>query len=167
MTATTAEATPRLSVLRRGVALSPELFTGLAGTLGLAVLATAGRVAVPVAIQQGIDHGLRAPGGADMGVLTTIVAITAGVLFMTMISAYLMNVRLFTVSETALAGIRTRTFRHIHDLSMLHQQSERRGALVSRVTSDVDQISQFLQFGGLLFLINLGQLLVTTVVMLA
>jgi ATP-binding cassette subfamily B protein len=164
-TEATAEA-PRLSVLRRGLALSPELFTGLAGTLGLAVLATVGRVAVPVAVQQAIDNGLRAEGGVDLGVLTIIVAITAGVLSMTMISAYLMNVRLFTVSETALAGIRARTFRHIHDLSMLHQQSERRGALVSRVTSDVDQISQFLQFGGLLFLVNLGQLLVTTIVML-
>jgi ABC-type multidrug transport system fused ATPase/permease subunit len=158
--------TSRLGVLRRGLALSPELFTGLAGTLGLAVLATAGRVAVPVAIQQGIDHGLRGPHGADLGVLTTIVGITAGVLMVTMVCAYLMNVRLFTVSETALAGIRARTFRHIHDLSMLHQQSERRGALVSRVTGDVDQISQFLQFGGLLFVINLGQLIVTTAVML-
>ena len=60
--------------------------------------------------------------------------------------------RLFTVSETALADVRTRTFRHIHDLSMLHQQSERRGALVSRVTSDVDQITQFLQWGGVILL---------------
>ncbi|WP_432829276.1 ABC transporter ATP-binding protein [Dactylosporangium sp. CA-092794] len=163
---TTVEAPPRAGILRRGLALSPELFTGLAGTLGLAVLATAGRVAVPVAIQQGIDRGIRAPGGPDLGVLTEIVAVTAGVLMVTMVCSYLMNVRLFIVSETALAGIRARTFRHIHDLSMLHQQSERRGALVSRVTSDVDQISQFLQFGGLLFVVNLGQLLVTTVVML-
>ncbi|GAA1523546.1 ABC transporter ATP-binding protein [Dactylosporangium maewongense] len=174
MTAATAEAAeqakageaPKVGVLRRGLSLSPELFTGLAGTLGLAVLATAGRVAVPVAIQQGIDKGLRAPGGPDVGVLTTIVAITAGVLFLTMLSAAMMNVRLFTVTETALAGVRTRTFRHIHDLSMLHQQSERRGALVSRVTGDVDQISQFLQFGGLIFLISLGQLFVTTGVMI-
>ncbi|GAA2609622.1 ABC transporter ATP-binding protein [Dactylosporangium fulvum] len=156
----------RLGVLRRGLALSPELFTGLAGTLGLAMVATIGRVAVPVAIQQGIDRGIRAASGPDLGVLTLIVTITAAVLFTTMVSAYLMNVRLFTVSETALAGIRVRTFRHIHDLSMLHQQSERRGALVSRVTGDVDQISQFLQFGGLLFILSLGQLTVTTVVML-
>jgi ATP-binding cassette subfamily B protein len=162
---TTVESARQESVLRRGLALSPELFTGLAGTLGLALLATAGRVAVPVAIQQGLDKGIRAPGGANLGVITTVVTITAGVLLLTMISAYFMNVRLFTVSETALAGIRARTFRHIHDLSMLHQQSERRGALVSRVTGDVDQISQFLQFGGLLFLINLGQLTVTTIVM--
>src|SRR5947209_16171914 len=77
-----------------------------------------------------------------------------------------MNVRLYTVSETALAGIRVRTFRHIHDLSMLHQQAQRRGSLVSRVTSDVDQISQFLQWGGVTLLVSSTQITVTAVVML-
>jgi ABC-type multidrug transport system fused ATPase/permease subunit len=48
---------------------------------------------------------------------------------------------------------------------MLTQNTERRGALVSRVTSDVDQISQFLVFGGLLFVVSVGQMLVATVVM--
>jgi ATP-binding cassette, subfamily B, bacterial len=155
-----------LDTLRRGLELSPELHTGLAVTLLFAILATAGRVAVPVAIQLGIDHGLRVPGGPDLGVIAAIAAVTALVLAVTMASAYQMNVRLFTVSETALAGVRTRTFRHIHDLSMLHQQSERRGALVSRVTSDVDQISQFLQWGGVILLVSVGQLTVTTIVML-
>jgi ABC-type multidrug transport system fused ATPase/permease subunit len=37
--------------------------------------------------------------------------------------------------------------------------------MVSRVTSDVDQISQFLQFGGMQLLLASGQLLVSTVVM--
>src|SRR5207244_8490982 len=94
-----------------------------------------------------------------------IVLITVGILALTMTFTYLMNVRLYTVSETALAGVRTRTFRHIHDLSMLHQQSERRGSLVSRVTGDVDQISQFLQWGGVILLISFGQLIVATLVM--
>jgi ATP-binding cassette subfamily B protein len=152
--------------LKRGLKLSPELHVGLAATLGFALVATAGKVAVPVAIQQGIDRALRAEGGADLGVIFTIVGITAGVLLVTMLSAYLMNIRLYTASERALAGVRTRTFRHIHDLSMLHQQSERRGSLVSRVTSDVDQISQFLQMGGVLLLVSIGQLGVTTAVML-
>jgi ATP-binding cassette subfamily B protein len=154
------------ATIRRGLAQSPELRPGLAGTLALAVVATAGRVAVPVAIQQGIDRGLRAPGGPDLGVVAVIVAATVGVLLVTMTCAYLMNVRLYTVSETALAGVRTRAFRHIHDLSMLHQQSERRGSLVSRVTSDVDQISTFLQWGGVILLISVGQLTITTLVML-
>lgn len=151
--------------LRRGLALSPELRTGLAGTLALALVYMVGRVAVPVAVQRGIDHGI--VGGLDLNVISLTVAITAGVLVVTTICGYLMMRRLFTVSETALAGVRTRAFRHVHDLSMLHQQSERRGSLVSRVTSDVDQITQFLQWGGVILIVNLGQLLVTTAVMLA
>jgi ATP-binding cassette, subfamily B, bacterial len=58
-----------------------------------------------------------------------------------------------------------RAFRHVHDLSVLHQQGERRGSLVSRVTSDVDQLSVFMQWGGVLGLVSLGQLVVATVVM--
>jgi ATP-binding cassette subfamily B protein len=154
-----------VATLRRGLALSPELRTGLAGTLGLAVVSMVGRAAVPVAIQQGIDRGLRAPGGPDLALVGAIVALTAGVLAITTLCGYLMMRRLFTVSETALAGVRVRTFRHVHDLSMLHQQSERRGSLVSRVTSDVDQITQFLQWGGVILLVSFGQVAVTAIVM--
>ncbi|WP_204032610.1 ABC transporter ATP-binding protein [Micromonospora qiuiae] len=151
--------------LRRGLALSPELRIGLVGTIGLALVYMVGRVAVPVAVQQGIDRGI--VNGLDFEALFTVVAITVGVLVVTTACGYLMMRRLFTVSETALAGVRIRAFRHVHDLSMLHQQSERRGSLVSRVTSDVDQITQFLQWGGVILLVNLGQLVVTTTVMLA
>jgi ABC-type multidrug transport system fused ATPase/permease subunit len=152
--------------IRRGLALSPELRVGIAGTLGLALVAMSGRVAVPVAIQQAVDHGLRAPGGPDAAVITLVVAATVLVLGLTTVCTYLMMRRLFTVSETALATVRTRTFRHVHDLSMLHQQSERRGALTARVTSDVDQITQFLQWGGVILLVSVGQIVVTSVVMI-
>jgi putative ABC transport system ATP-binding protein len=53
----------------------------------------------------------------------------------------------------------------VHDLSVLHQQGQRRGSLVSRVTSDVDQLSVFMQWGGVLGLVSIGQLVVATVVM--
>ena len=151
--------------IRRGLSLSPELRVGLGGTLALSVIAMIGRVAVPVAVQQVIDRGLRVPGGPDIGIVLTIVAAAIVVLAITTTCSYLMMRRLFTVSETALATIRTRTFRHIHDLSMLHQQSERRGVLTSRVTSDVDQITQFLQWGGVILVVNAGQIVVTTAVM--
>lgn len=154
-----------LGTLRRGLALSPDLRNGLLGTLAFAVVSMAGRVAVPVAIQQGIDRGLLAEGGPDVGVVATVAVATAAMLVVTTACGYAMMVRLFTVTETALAGVRVRTFRHVHDLSMLHQQSERRGSLVSRVTSDVDIITQFLQFGGVVFLISLGQLTVALLVM--
>jgi ATP-binding cassette subfamily B protein len=154
-----------LATVRRGLALSPELRPGLAGTIALALVQMSGRVAVPIAVQQGIDRGVRAAGGPDLRVVTLIVALTLIALAVSTTCGYFMTRRLFTVSETALAALRARTFRHIHDLSMLHQQSERRGSMVSRVTSDVDQISQFLQTGGVLLLLSSGQLIVSTVVM--
>jgi ATP-binding cassette, subfamily B, bacterial len=54
----------------------------------------------------------------------------------------------------------------VHDLSVLHQAEERRGSLVSRVTSDVDTVSTFMQWGGLLVLVSTAQLLLATALML-
>ena len=83
----------------------------------------------------------------------------------TALCSYFVNVRLFTASENGLSSLRIKAFRHIHDLSVLTQNTERRGSLVSRVTSDVDTISMFVQFGGLMFMINIAQLLLATVLM--
>ncbi|WP_184890748.1 ABC transporter ATP-binding protein [Actinomadura livida] len=146
--------------------LSPEFRAGLAGTLLLALLSTAGRVVVPVAVQQTIDKGIGNPGGPDIAFIRTAVLVCAVAVVVTAVCAYLMNVRLYKASEGGLAGLRIKAFRHVHDLSMLTQSGERRGSLVSRVTSDVDQISQFMQSGGLMFLISIGQLFVASVLML-
>jgi ABC-type multidrug transport system fused ATPase/permease subunit len=153
------------ATVKRGIRLSPELRLGMAGTIALALVQMAGRVAVPIAVQQGIDDGIRATGGPDVAYVAEVVAFTAVALVISTTAGYLMTRRLFTVSETALGALRSKTFRHIHDLSMLHQQSERRGSMVSRVTSDIDQISQFLQFGGVQMLLASGQLIVSTLVM--
>ena len=77
----------------------------------------------------------------------------------------MLNVRLFRATEGGLATLRVRAFRHVHDLSVLTQNAERRGSLVSRVTSDVDTISTFMQWGGLLLVVSVGQLVVATVLM--
>ena len=76
-----------------------------------------------------------------------------------------MTSRLFTSAERGLATLRIKAFRHVHDLPLLTQNTERRGALVSRVTSDVDQVSQFLIFGGIIAIVSVGQIAIATVVM--
>ena len=153
-----------LATLRRGLRMMPEFRRGLPATFALALVATAGRVVVPIAIQQVIDRGL-ASGEPDMALITWLVVACAVVVVITAGAVFRMNVRLFRTTETALAGLRVRAFRHVHDLSVLHQQGERRGSLVSRVTSDVDQLSVFMQWGGVLGLVSVGQLVVATVVM--
>jgi putative ABC transport system ATP-binding protein len=154
-----------LATLRRGLRMMPEFRRGLPATFALALVATAGRVVVPIAVQQVIDRGLTGPGGPDLDLVRNLVLVCAAVVVLTAVAVYRMNVRLFRTTETALAGLRSRAFRHVHDLSVLHQQGQRRGSLVSRVTSDVDQLSTFMQWGGVLGVISLGQLLVATVVM--
>jgi putative ABC transport system ATP-binding protein len=154
-----------LATLRRGLRLMPEFRRGLPATFALALVATVGRVVVPVAVQQVLDRGLRGPHGPDLGLVTEFVLLSAVVVLATAVAVFRMNVRLFRTTETALANLRVRAFRHVHDLSVLHQQGERRGSLVSRVTSDVDQLSVFMQWGGVLGLVSVGQLVVATVVM--
>lgn len=152
--------------LKRGLVLSPELRKGIGITVLLAVLSTLGRVLVPFVVQRTTDDGILAPGGPDVDVVIAWVAVALVGVVVTALSAYLVNVRLFRASESGLATLRVKAFRHIHDLAMLTQSTERRGSLVSRVTSDVDTISTFVQFGGLMLMINLAQISLATVLML-
>ncbi len=161
----TGEEMPAMQTIRRGVHYSPELKEGIGGTLLLALLASLGQVVVPVAVQQTLDRGLSAPGGPDVSFTVLMGVLAALAIVVTSVSSYLMTRRLFTTSERGLATLRIKAFRHVHDLPLLTQSTERRGALVARVTSDVDQVSQFLVFGGLIFVISIGQVLVATVVM--
>jgi ATP-binding cassette subfamily B protein len=153
------------ATLRRGLALSPEFRAGLPVTLLLAFGATVGRVLVPIAVQQTIDDGLMGPDGPDLGRVRNAVLLAGLATIITAFAAYRLNVRLFRTTEGGLATLRVRAFRHVHDLSVLTQNAERRGSLVSRVTSDVDTISTFMQWGGLLMIVSFGQLLVATVLM--
>ena len=152
--------------IRRGVELSPELRVGLGGTLAFAVLATLGRIVVPIAVQQTLDRGLGAEGGPDLAFMGWMAGPAALAIVVTGVASYFMTARLFTSAERGLATLRIKAFRHVHDLPLLTQNTERRGALVARVTSDVDQVSQFLIFGGLIAVVSVGQIAVATVVML-
>lgn len=154
-----------LATLRRGVQLSPEITDGLWLTLALAVLAAAGRVVVPLTVQRTIDDGLLAAGGPDAGRVALLAGLAGAALLLAAFCAAMVNVRLFRSTEAGLATLRVRAFRHVHDLSTLTQNTERRGALVSRVTNDVDTVSLFVQFGGIMLLVAVLQMVVATVLM--
>jgi ATP-binding cassette subfamily B protein len=153
------------ALLRRGFVLAPALREGLPFTLLLAAVSTIGSAVVPVVVQRGIDDGLLAQGGTDRAAVWTLAALAVVVVALTALAGYTMKVRLFRASERGLADLRVDAFRHVHDLPVLTQNTERRGALVSRVTSDVDQVSLFLQFSGILIVVSVAQVVVASVVM--
>lgn len=153
------------ATLRRGAQVSPELLAGMPVTMLLAAGAAGGRALVPLVVQQAVDRGIVAVGGPDAERVVVMCAVAlVGLLVAGALAAYA-NVRLFRSSERGLLTLRTKAFRHVHDLSVLTQGTERRGALVSRVTSDVDTISMFVQWGGVQLLVSVLQLTVATVVM--
>ena len=163
---TDADRVTGIAIIRRGLSLSPAIKDGIGLTILLAILSTVGSSVIPILIQKTIDSGLGNGGRhttvSDIGgfllIAGVIIAITAGI-------SYWMRVRLFVASETGLAQMRVDAFRHVHDLSMLTQNSERRGVLVSRVTSDIDQVSLFLQNTGIQIVVSLGQMVVATIIM--
>lgn len=161
---TTVRASGR-EIVRRGLALSPAIKDGLGLTLLLAVLSTVGGSVVPVVIQRTVDSGLGDGGETTLSAIGPYLLGALVLVLLTAVVAYWMRVRLFVASERGLAELRVTAFRHVHDLSMLTQNAERRGVLVSRVTSDIDQVSLFLQFTGIMIVISLGQMLVATVIM--
>ncbi len=161
------ETTPReggMAVIARGLRRNPEIVEGIWLTLVLALVSTAGGTVVSLVVRSVIDDGFAA-GEVDMALVQRSVLVAALMMIVIALTGYWSKVRIFTASERGLANARVAAFRHVHDLSMLTQNTQRRGALVSRVTSDVDQISQFLQFTGIMMIISVGQMLVATVVM--
>ena len=154
------------ATLRRGVQVSPQLVSGLWLTLLLALFAATGRVVVPLAVQQTIDTGILAPGGPQLGRVAVLVGLGAAALVLAGVCSALVNVRLFRSSEAGLATLRVAAFRRVHDLSVFTQGTERKGSLVSRVTSDVDTISLFVQWGGIMLVVSGLQIAVATALML-
>ena len=155
-----------LATLRRGLQVSPQMAEGLWATLALALAAAGGRVVVPMAVQQTIDTGILAAAGPRLGRVAILVALAAAALVAAGVCSSLVNMRLVQRSEAGLAQLRVAAFRRVHDLSVLTQGTERRGSLVSRVTGDVDTISLFVQWGGIMLLVSVLQIGVATVLML-
>jgi ATP-binding cassette, subfamily B, bacterial len=75
--------------------------------------------------------------------------------------------RLGRRSEEALYGLRVRLFEHIHRLSIADHGEERKGALVARVTSDVETLSLFFSWGALAWLLDGTLMVMVAGVMLA
>ena len=154
-----------LQVLRRGLATSPELRVGLKATIVFAIVAALGKLAIPILIQVILDRGVLGSGGfrAEFVLLACLgaVVITIGVLFVSRIAYY----RLVRAAEQALCSLRVRVFDHIHRLSMAEHTTTRRGVFVSRVTSDIETLARFVQWGMISWLVN-GTLIVGTLVVM-
>ena len=173
MTATTAPVEPAhpeperiaaMSTLRRGLAQTPALRAGLAWSALFGLAEAAGRLVIPILVQQTIDHGFS--DGLDRSFVNRAVLTAIGVILLVGVSGLIAKFRMIRAAEQSLYDLRVQAFRRAHQLSLTDLNEQRRGELVSRVTSDVDTIARFLDWGALAWIVQ-GTLLVGVVVVMA
>ena len=155
-----------VETIGKGVRAAPALRTGFLATLGLAMIGAAGRVVIPILVQQAIDRGYDASGVR----VDVVVKLSLTALVIIIVASWAQRTAVYRLgrrSEEALYGLRVRLFEHIHRLSVADHNEERKGALVARVTSDVETLAQFFQWGGLAWLLNGTLMLLVAGVMIA
>ena len=155
-----------VETIGRGVRAAPALRTGFGVTLALAMMGAGGRVVIPILVQQSIDRGFT-PAGVRVDLITTMAVVAFFVIVIATWAQRTAVARLGRRSEEALYALRVRLFEHIHRLSVADHNEERKGALVARVTSDVETLAQFFQWGGLAWLLDGTLMLLVAGVMLA
>jgi ATP-binding cassette subfamily B protein len=152
--------------LRRAADLAPTLRRGLGLTLLLALVGTAGQIVVPIAVQQVVDRQVLGDAPIDPAGVLRAGVLAVAALVVAVAANRAAQLRLVRTAARGLAELRVRAFRHIHDLSVLHVQSERRGTLVARVTSDIEAITEFMEWGGVGMLVGSAQVTLVLGVML-
>ncbi|MGI9603021.1 MAG: ABC transporter ATP-binding protein [Acidimicrobiales bacterium] len=152
-------------VLKRGLAVSPELKKGFLFTAGMAMLAAAGRLMIPILIQLILDNGVNGDEGFRPGFVYGACLVATVIIGLVFLASRLTYRRLVEVAEAMLMGLRVRTFAHIERLSLADHVSSRRGVLTARVTSDIETLAQFAQWGAISWVVNSVVILGTLAVM--
>ena len=150
--------------LRNGWRACPELRVGAGLTLGLAFLGAAGRLVLPVLLQRAIDRGFKGR-QVDVGMVVRLAMLGSVIVAIAQLATREANLRLARQGETALMAMRKRAFARIHSLSVAQQGDFRRGVLVARVTSDLESVSRFFEWGGSQWLLDGTLMLVTAIIM--
>jgi len=153
------------AVLRRGIHESPELRRGLGFTVVVSLGVTVTSLVTPVLIQKVFDHGF--DGGFRPVYVYSICFAAILLVGLAFAAARAAGRRLVTAAEAAMMELRVRTFAHIHDLSIAEQSDEKRGVFVARVTADVDALQQFMEWGGIAWIISLAQVIGALALMIA
>ena len=152
-------------LIARAMLESPALAKGLRLTLFMAMVGQGVTIVTPIVFQQIIDEEILNPAGIEIGDVLTRAAIAGIALIIGIVVGRTALLRLVRSSSEGLSDLRTMTFNHLLRQSVLHVEAERRGNLVSRVTSDVTTLQEFMEWGGVSLVVASSQVLLATTVM--
>ncbi len=151
---TNLETATTLEIIRRGLRTTPELAHGIGVTAMLGVVFAVGQLAVPIVIQQAIDRGGLSSGTVDVDAVAMFGALGIVVILGSEILGVGIKRRLIRRAESSLRSLRVKIFDHVHKLSLQDHNDQSTGVLISRVTSDVDALTRFADWGLFTWLVQ-------------
>lgn len=141
--------------------LAPQRWA-LAAAAVLVLVETAATQAGPLLVQIGIDEGI-VPG--NVSVLLTVCGVYFGLTVLGWLMAWARGRWTARIGERALEQLRRRVFTHLQRLSLDYYEREPAGRIISRMTSDVEALTQLFHEGLVQFFAQTLVLVVVTVVL--
>ncbi|MBU3688784.1 MAG: hypothetical protein B7C54_12310 [Acidimicrobiales bacterium mtb01] len=156
--------TETVGVLRRTYSLARDQRRLILIAFGLVVVSTLVSLAGPVLVRFGIDHGIKDRNGST---LNLVVGLYVVVVIVGYAVGRLQYVAINRAGEGFLRDLRLLVFRRLQRQSMAFFDREKAGVLVSRMTADIESMSELIQFGLLQFVSSFLLLLMSTVLLFA
>ncbi len=158
-----ADETPRLDSAalrdRRGTFRVRELFAAvrwlIAAAVALMVVGVLADLAFPALMRAAVDRGVADDSGRT---LWAIAAVGVLIVLVAWVAAALTTVITSRSGERLLYGLRLRSYTHLQRLSMDFYETTMAGRVMTRMTTDIDTLSRFLQTSRAEAVVSVGTL---------
>jgi len=141
--------------------LRPEL-RSLGGVFVLVLLETIFLQAGPLLTEIGIDNGISK---GNKGVLVAVAIAYVGAIIISGVSSWLRTAYTGRLGEKLMYQLRVRVFSHLQRQSLGYYTNEKAGVLMTRMTSDIEALTQLFQEGLVNFAVQALTLVVITIVL--
>lgn len=138
-------------LLRRAASVGRALALPALGAVVVTMVATGARLLGPIVVRGGLDDGV---GAGDKGVVTRAALVLLGLLAFQYLAQRLSQYAVAWVGERFLLELRSRVYAHILRLDMPFFDRAKTGVLVSRMTSDIEALNDFVNEGAVMALTN-------------
>lgn len=101
-------------------------------------------MALPTLVRQGVDRGVLAQAHGALWTVTAVAAVLVGLGWLNTAATTVLTAR---VGERLLYLLRVRSYAHLQRLGLDYYERELAGRIMTRMTTDVDALSTFLQTG--------------------
>ena len=136
----------------------------IAGTVALLVVGVLADLAFPTLVRAAVDRGIA---NSDQASLIHTGLIALGVVAVAWASMTVMTVLSSRSGERLLYGLRLRSYAHLQQLGLSYFESRLSGKIMTRMTTDIDTLSSFLQTGLAQAIVAVGSLAGVTVMLVA